>query len=85
MTRVPDRRGLAWFLAAKVVCCGGLLLVATGALSLAGLGSWFFGDGITWLAIAGLVGALLYLWRRQRAGQLKPEQRTHKSQSRRAT
>lgn len=84
MTEEPNRSGFAWLLAAKVVCCGGLLLVATVTLSLGGLTSWFFDGGIAWLAIAGFAGASLYLWWRLRADQLTPEQHKHKSQSRRA-
>lgn len=37
-------RSLAWLLAAKMLCCGALLLAATGALSLGAIGAWFL-DG----------------------------------------
>lgn len=74
MAEEPNNRGLAWLLAAKVVCCGALLLALTGTLSLAGIGSWFLDGGIAWLAIAGLVGASLYLWRRHHAERLSREQ-----------
>lgn len=37
MPEEPNSRGLVWLLAAKVVCCGGFLLAATGALSLSSL------------------------------------------------
>lgn len=43
---------------AKVVCCGGLLLMATGALS--GFGRWLLGGGLAW-------------WRRQRRTSMETE------------
>ena len=52
---------------AMVVCCAGLPLLATGALS--GLGAWLFDGGLTWLALALVLGAGgTYLWRRPRFG-----------------
>ncbi|MBI1774459.1 MAG: hypothetical protein HYR63_03840 [Proteobacteria bacterium] len=42
-------------IAAKVVCCGGLCLAATGTLS--GFGAWLTGSGHVWIGAA--VGALL--------------------------
>lgn len=45
---------LSGLIALKLVCCGGLILLATG--SLAGLGAWFSGFGTA--AAAGLVLAL---------------------------
>ncbi len=52
-------------LAAHVVCCGGLMLVLTGALS--GVGTWLADGGTTWLLVAALVAiAGFALWRRQR-------------------
>ena len=52
---------------AHVVCCGGLVLVATGALS--GVGTWLFGGGLIWLgAAAVLTAAGLMLWRRPAGG-----------------
>ncbi len=52
-------------LLAHVVCCGGLVLVATGALS--GIGAWFFEGGVAWLVAAALVAAAgLVLWRGRR-------------------
>lgn len=52
--------GLAWLLAAKAMCCGGLLLAATGALSLGGLASWLLDGGIAWLAGTALMIVMLY-------------------------
>ena len=61
--------GLAALIAAKVVCCGALILASTGALSLAGVAGWLRGEGIVWLAIAAVAAVALYLWwRRRRAG-----------------
>lgn len=37
--------GLAGLLAAKIVCCGAIVLAATGAISFAGLASWLVGSG----------------------------------------
>ncbi len=52
-------------LLAHVVCCGGIMLVATGALS--GIGAWFFEGGLAWLVGAALVAAAgLVLWRGRR-------------------
>ncbi len=39
---------------AHLVCCGGLVLVATGALS--GLGAWLLEGGLTWLLLAAVLG-----------------------------
>ncbi len=51
--------------AAHVVCCGGIVLVATGAA--AGLGTWLLDGGAAWLAVPALVAiAGLALWQRQR-------------------
>ncbi len=73
MTEGPN--GLAWLLAAKIVCCGGLLLAATGALSFGGLAGWLLDGGIAWLAIAALAVALVHLWSRHRSRLLSAERR----------
>ena len=39
--------GLAGLIAAKIVCCGTLVLAATGALS--GVGGWLMDGGLVWL------------------------------------
>ena len=49
---------------AHVVCCGGLVLVATGALS--GLGAWILDSGLVWLGAGGIAIAVLLLWQRWR-------------------
>jgi F0F1-type ATP synthase assembly protein I len=54
-----------WLLIAKVVCCGALVLAATGAISFAGFVSWLVGGGPIWLAAAVLVLFATYLWRRR--------------------
>ena len=51
MSSEPNSR-LAPLILMKTVCCGGLVLIATGALS--GLGTWLFDGGLIWLALAGL-------------------------------
>ena len=61
---MPDQsksRPWATLLTVKVVCCGSLLLVLTGLVSLNGLIAWFGGGGLIWLA-AGLVLTALGLW-----------------------
>ena len=57
--------GPALFLA-HVVCCGGLVLVATGALG--GLGAWPLDSGPAWFGAGGLVVAVPFLWRWRRRG-----------------
>ncbi len=50
-----------------VVCCVGFTLLTAGALS--GVGAWLFDGGLTWLALALVLGAgAVYLWRRPRSG-----------------
>ncbi len=50
-----------------VICCVGLSLLAAGALS--GLGAWLFDGGLTWLALALVLGVGgVYLWRRPKSG-----------------
>ncbi len=67
------KRGrLGALMAAKVVCCGGLVLVATGALSLNAIGAWLLDGGLAWLALAAVfVLAGVWLWRRQKATELE--------------
>ncbi len=51
-----------------VVCCVGVTLLAAGALS--GLTVWLFDGGLTWLALALVLGAGgVYLWRRPKSGR----------------
>ncbi len=50
-----------------VVCCLGVTLLAAGALS--GVGARLFDGGLTWLALALVLGAGgVYLWRRPKPG-----------------
>lgn len=55
--------GVAWLLAAKIVCCGALALAATRAISFAGISGWLSGSGPFWLAAAVLVVLGIGLWR----------------------
>ncbi len=65
MDKEPGGGRTVGMLAAHVVCCGGLMLVLTGALS--GVGTWLFDGGLMWLAVAAAVAVTgLALWRRQR-------------------
>ncbi len=55
-------------IAAKIACCGLLILAVSGAF--AGLGGWLAGTGLAWLGLAGvaaLAGAA-YWWRQGRLG-----------------
>jgi membrane protein implicated in regulation of membrane protease activity len=56
--------GVAGLLAAKIICCGALVLAATGAVSFAGIAGWLFGSGLLWLAAAVLAVVGIALWRR---------------------
>ena len=57
--------GTVRMLLVHAVCCGGIVLFATGALS--GVGTWLADGGTTWLLVAAVVAiAGLALWRRQR-------------------
>ncbi len=59
------KSGLASLLLAHVVCCGGLLLLATGGLS--GIGHWLSEDGATWIVGIGVVlAAAAVIWRRRK-------------------
>ncbi len=60
--------GLAGLLVAKVVCCGGLVLFATGALS--GFGAWLSEGGLVWLSAAALAVAAGFALRRYRQVRL---------------
>ena len=51
----------------KVICCGALVLVATGALS--GAGTWLLDGGLMWLVLAlAVLAAGALLWWRPRIG-----------------
>ncbi len=59
MDNEPKRGGPTALILAHAVCCGGIVLVATGALS--GMGAWLLEGGLTWLlAAAVLTAASLY-------------------------
>lgn len=59
-----NRYGPVELLAANIVCCGAIVLAATGAISFAGLVSWLVGGGYFWLAASALTVAGIYWWRR---------------------
>ncbi len=60
----PKRRAIVGVGLAHVVCCGGIILVATGALS--GVGAWLLDGGLAWVGLAAIVAAAGYfLWRRR--------------------
>ena len=62
MTDEP-KTGLVPLLLIKGVCCGGLLLLASGTLS--GIGAWLLDDGPIWLVPGGVAVTLIVLWRRR--------------------
>ena len=65
MDKEPGGGRMVGLLAAHVVCCGGIVLIATGAVG--GLGTWLADGGTTWLAVPALVAAAgLLLWRRRK-------------------
>lgn len=68
-TRIDESNGfLLGLIAVKLICCGGLVLLATGGL--AGLGAWFSGVSIvTAVGMALAVFAILLIWRRVAGGQ----------------
>ena len=68
----PEKRGgggLFGLLLAHIVCCGGILLLATGALG--AFGAWFVEDGLIWLAVGGAAVAAAFLVRRRPHGFLR--------------
>lgn len=68
MTEPPKHGGWGALIAAKLVCCGGLVLFATGVLTVNGIGTWLLGGGAVWLVLGAAAAVLLVLWRRQRTG-----------------
>ncbi len=64
MSVQPKHGGLGALIATKLVCCGGLLLFATGVLTVNGIGTWLYGDGAIWLLLGALAVALFVLRRR---------------------
>ena len=61
----PKRGGIFGLMLAHVVCCGGILLVASGALTLSGIGAWLSGGGLAWLAAVAAAVAVVF-WARRR-------------------
>lgn len=60
----PKGRTIVGVGLAHVVCCGGIVLFATGALS--GIGAWLLNGGLAWVGLAAIVAAAGYfLWRRR--------------------
>ncbi len=61
----PKRGGMPGLMLAHVVCCGGVLLFVTGALTLSGIGAWLSEGGLAWLA-AGAAALAVGFWARRR-------------------
>ena len=72
MTERPQHGGWRALIAAKLVCCGGLLLFATGVLTVNGIGTWLLGGGAIWLVLGGFAVFLFVLWRRRRVASVPP-------------
>jgi MYXO-CTERM domain-containing protein len=64
MANEPGTGPLIPLILAKAICCGALLLAATGALS--GFGAWLFDGGLVWIALAGLALLVGLAFRRRR-------------------
>ncbi len=75
MTERPKHGGWRALIAAKLVCCGGLLLFATGVLTVNGIGTWLSGGGAIWLVLGGLAVAVFVLLWRRRTGSAPPNRR----------
>lgn len=54
---------LGLLLAAKIVCCGALLLAVTQGLTLAAFAVWFREGGFAWFAFAAILIAAFGVWR----------------------
>ena len=76
MTERPKHGGWGALIAAKLVCCGGLVIFATGVLTVNGIGTWLLGGGAIWFVLAAFAVALFVLWRRQRTGGTPSNGRT---------
>ena len=75
MTEQPKHDGWGALIAAKLVCCGGLLLFATGALTMNGIATWLIGGGAKWFGLGALAVALLVFWRRKKIDNAPPDGR----------
>ncbi len=75
MVAQPKGRGWGALIAAKLVCCGGLMLFATGVLTVNGIGTWLIGGGTIWLVLGALAVALFVIWRRRRTGSAPSDRR----------
>ncbi len=61
----PKRGGMPGMILAHVVCCGGVLLFVTGALTLSSIGAWLSEGGLAWLAV-GAAALVVGFWARRR-------------------
>ena len=52
----PNKGGFPVLFVAHVVCCGAIILIATGALS--GVSAWLLEGGLSWVLLAGALGVL---------------------------
>ena len=75
MAEQSKHGGWGALIAAKLVCCGGLLLFASGVLTVNGIGTWLFGGAAIWLVLGALAAALFVLWRRRRTDGAPPDGR----------
>jgi len=66
-------RGWFWLIGAKIVCCGALLLVLAGVLSLATIGTFLSGNALPLASGGGLLAIVLA--RRWLRGRPSPDRR----------
>ena len=62
-----DSKNMRWLIGAKIVCCGGLLLVLTGVISLAAIGTFVTGNAVSLAGGGAAVLLLARVWHRRRA------------------
>jgi len=55
-----SRWRLAALIAAKMVCCGGLIVLAAGGFGLGGLAGWLLEGGFWWLLLAAVAAAISF-------------------------
>ena len=74
MTDEPRPGGFGALIVAKVACCGVLVLVATGVLSLNAIGTWLLEGGLIWLALATVLAVSgVLIWRLRTGGAAGPK------------
>lgn len=65
---------LRWLIGAKIACCVGLLLVVSGALSLAAVGTFLTGNALPLVGGGALILLLARVWQRRRTPVPSPRE-----------